>query len=186
MIGCVYRHPTSYLSISKFSEEHLDPILSKLAKENKHCILMGDFNVNLLKSDTYGEVSLFYNTLTSHYYSPFILQPTRLRSKTLIDNIAFNSLDYSSISGNLLIEIADHLFQFLILEGFVKELKPSKDDILKGDFKNFNEREFKTEVIDKLDWDDICKLDQNNPDLSFNSFYKTIVSYLDEYALIEN
>ena len=182
LIGCVYRHPSSKISISKFSEEHLDPILSNIAKENKLCVLMGDFNVNLLKSDSNEEVSLFYNTLTSHHYSPFVLQPTRLQHKTLIDNIAFNSLEYSSNSGNLLIEIADHLFQFVILDGFVKELKPPKIDIFKRDFKMFNEREFKDEVIDKVDWNNICKLDQRDPDLSFNNFYDTLNHYLDEYA----
>ena len=182
LVGCIYRHPTSNLSLSKFSEEHLDPILSKLAKENKHCILMAYFNVNLLKSDTNSEVSLFYNTLTSHHYSPFILQPTRLRSKTLIDNIAFNSLNYPSNSGNLLVEIADHLFQFLVLEGFVKEQKPPKIEIYKRDFRKFNEREFETEVILKEDWNSICQINQKNPDASFNKFYETLDYYLDEYA----
>ena len=74
--------------------------------------------------------------LTSHHYSPFVLQPTRLRSKTLIDNIVFNSLEYHSKSGNLLIEMSDHLMQFLVLEGFVKELKPPKVDLFTRDFKN--------------------------------------------------
>ena len=40
VIGCIYRHPTSEITVSKFSEEHLDPILSAIAKENKHCLLM--------------------------------------------------------------------------------------------------------------------------------------------------
>ena len=92
-MGCIYRHPTSKITVCKFSEGYLGPILSDIAKENKQCILMGDFNVNLLKSDSDEAVSLFYNTLTSHHYSPFVLQPTRLRSKTLIDNIVFNSLE---------------------------------------------------------------------------------------------
>ena len=40
---------------------------------------------------------------------------------SIIGNIFFNSLDYHSTSGNLLIGISDHLSQFLILEGFVKK-----------------------------------------------------------------
>ena len=163
VIGCIYRHPTSKITVSKFSEDYLDPILSNIAKENKQCILMGDFNVNLLKSDSDEAVSLFYNTLTSHHYSPFVLQPTRLRSKTLIDNIVFNSLEYHSQSGNLLIEISDHLMQFLVLEGFVKEKKLPKIDLFKRDFKIFNEREFNDEVINKVDWNNVCKLNQKNP-----------------------
>ena len=182
VIGCIYRHPTSEISVSKFSEEYLDPILTDIAKENKECILMGDFNVNLLKSDSDVAVSLFYNTLTSHNYSPFVLQPTRLRSKTLIDNIVFNSLEYRSNSGNLLIEISDHLMQFLVIEGFVKELKPPKIDLFKRDFKNFNEREFNDEVINKLDWNNICKLNQKNPDIACKIFYDTFNFHLDEYA----
>ena len=127
-----------------------------------------------------GLLAFFYNTLTSHHYSPFVLQPTRLRSKTLIDNILFNSLEYQSNSGNLLVELSDHLIQFLVLEGFVKELKPPKIDLFKRDLKFFNEREFKAEVIDKVDWNNTCKLNQNNPDISCKNFYDTLNFHLDE------
>ena len=54
-------------------------------------------------------------------FLPFVLQPTRLQSKTLIDNIFFNSLEYLTNSGNLLIELSDHLIQFLLIEGYVKK-----------------------------------------------------------------
>ena len=101
VIGCIYRHPNSQISVPNFCEEHLDPILIKIANDNKQCILMGDFNVNLLKSDSDTAISLFYNTLTSHHYSPFVLQPTRLRSKTLIDNIVFNSQEWKSFNWNI-------------------------------------------------------------------------------------
>ena len=40
--------------------------------------------------------------------------------------------------------------QFLMIEGFVKELKPPKIDLFKRDFKNFNEREFNDEVINNV------------------------------------
>jgi hypothetical protein len=73
---------------------------------------MGDFNVDLLKSKGDNSSSDFYSIFSSHFFTPFVLQPTRLRSKTLIDNIFFNSLEYSSNSGNLLYELSDHLIQF--------------------------------------------------------------------------
>ena len=47
---CVYRHQSSYVSVSDFSSKHLEPILYKISKEKKECALMGDFNVDLLKS----------------------------------------------------------------------------------------------------------------------------------------
>ena len=121
IIGCIYRHPNSKINIQEFNREFIDPLLHKINMENKQCILMGDFNIDLLKSDTNGDTNDFFNTLSSSLFTPYILQPTRLASKTLIDNIFFNSLEYQSYSGNLLIEISDHLIQFLILEGFIRE-----------------------------------------------------------------
>ena len=80
---------------------------------------MGDFNVDLLKANGDNAAGKFYNTLSSYFFTPHILQPTRLSSQTLIDNIFYNSLEYHSFRGNLLYELSDHLTQFLILEGFV-------------------------------------------------------------------
>ena len=48
---------------------------------------MGDFNIDFLRSVGNNNASNFYSSLQSYFYTPFILQPTRLRSKTLIDNI---------------------------------------------------------------------------------------------------
>ena len=104
IVGCMYRHPSSILSVQEFSNFHLEPALEKISKENKQCVLMGDFNINLLKIDIRDTSNLFFNTLASHFFSPYILQPTRLQSKSLIDNILFNSLEYQSNSGNLLLK----------------------------------------------------------------------------------
>lgn len=181
IIGAIYRHPNSELSITEFSENVLDPHLLKISNENKNCILMGDYNVNLLKTNN-DAVNTFYNTLTTYNYSPFILQPTRLQAKTLIDNIMFNSLAHHSSSGNILIEISDHLLQFMILHDFQNKSKPQKSNLSKRDFKNFNEREFHQEVIQKLDWDTLCQLNQNDPNISCKNFIDTLNHQLDEYA----
>ena len=61
--------------------------------------------------------------LNSHGLLPLITQPTRLSdtSKTLIDNIYTNVFHKESISGNILIERADHLAQFAFFEDFLEE-----------------------------------------------------------------
>ena len=102
-------------------------------------------------------------------------------SKTLIDNIFFNSLEYESHSGNLLIEISDHLIQFLILEGFIKERAIPKINLYKRDFSNFIEDEFK-EAVSNFNWDSIVNLQNKDPNLSLSNFYNSITYLLDEFA----
>ena len=142
---------------------------------------MGDFNIDLLKIESHKDSNDFFNTISSHFFTPFVLQPTRLASKTLIDNIFFNSLEYQSNSGNLLIQLSDHLIQFLILDGFIKERALPKSNIFKRDFSYFNEREF-LEVINSMDWESICAIQNGNANASFNDFYNSIIYYLDEFA----
>ena len=169
IVGCIYRHPSSAISVHEFTFSHLDPILEKINGENKQCVLMGDFNIDLLKLVSHNESSDFYNSISSHFFTPYILQPTRLHSKTLIDNTFFNSIEHQSISGNLLIEISDHLIQFLILQGSVKEISLPETNLYRRDFSNFNEREFEETILD-MNWNEICKLNQNDLCLSFHNF----------------
>ena len=72
---------------------------------------MGDFNINLLNSDTDPNVSDFYDILSSNFFVPYILQPARLtkNSKTLADNIFLNSIEFNIFPGKLTSQISDHL-----------------------------------------------------------------------------
>ena len=178
IIGCIYRHGASNLPIREFTEKHLEPLLFKISKERKECALMGDFNINLINSSN--TASDFFDNVSSYFYTPFILQPTRLRSKTLIDNIFFNSLDYHSFSGNLLYELSDHLTQFIIFDGFLKERAlPEKKLYRRGPL---NEREYEENVINGINWNEICMLQYGNASASFKSFYDTHIFHLDEMS----
>ena len=94
------------IRIKEFTEKYLEPLLNTISGENKICALIGDFNIDLLKFDTNEDINLYYNSLTSNFFAPYILQPTRPISKSLIDNIFLNTFEYSSFSGNL----TDHFF----------------------------------------------------------------------------
>ena len=180
IVGCIYRHPSE--SIREFSNDYLEPILSKISKEKKECALMGDFNVDLITSISSNAASEFFNTMSSYFYTPFILQPTRLRSKKLIDNIFLNSLEYITTSGNILRELSDHLVQFLILEGFSKERSLPDTNIYKRDMSKFCDREFEDVVINGLNWEEICMLRFNDSNVAFSSFNNTINFHLDEMS----
>ena len=77
-------------------------------------------------------------------------------------------------------QLADHLFQFAILEGFFHDLIP-KNTIQKKDFKNFNEREF-LEEVDYLNVLEILNLNLNDPNRSIQNLVNGINFLLDEFA----
>ena len=181
IVGCIYRHPTGSLTVNQFNNDYIEPLLVKISSENKTCSLMGDFNIDLLKTELLSDVNDFFNTLTSNFFAPHILQPTRPVSKTLIDNIFINTIDFNSFSGNLTIQLSDHLFQFVILEGFFRDLLPKQLNLRERNFKHFNEREF-VESINIANWDEILQLEKNDPNLSVENLYSYVEYLLDEFA----
>ena len=93
-------------------------LMEKFSKENKEIYLIGDFDLDLLKIDDKNEIEHFYNIISSNLLVPHITIPTRITptSKTLIDNIFSNNLDFvRAKSGNITITISDHMPQFIII-----------------------------------------------------------------------
>ena len=100
----------------------------KSTTENKTIILLGDFNIDLVKCSVDASTSEFFNLFSSYNLLPYITLPTRItnRSQTLIDNIFSNSTSNQIISGNLTSTVSDHLPQFLIYPDFNKTFIPRK------------------------------------------------------------
>ena len=121
------------------------------------------------------------NSLSSHFFAPYILQPTRPTSKSLIHNILINFVEFPPHSGNLTIQLSDHLFQFVILEGFFKEIVPRKLNLYERNYKKFNGREFNETLINR-NWNEILSLDQNDPHICMNNLHLHINYLLDEFA----
>ena len=132
--GCVYRHPNTDISIF---QNYISKCLRLINNEKKTCYLSGDFNIDLLKYDSSNKH--FLNMMTSSGYLPHILHPTRITeyTSTIIDNIYSNNFEDNSIRGNILVQFADHLGQFL--------------NFFKRDYSNFDENTF-LEDIATQDW----------------------------------
>ena len=79
----IYRHPC--MQQSEFSEEYPKHLSEKLISDNKKVILLGDFNIDLLKCDWNKNVFDFLDII----YSTNLLLNIKLisRSQTLINNI---------------------------------------------------------------------------------------------------
>ena len=69
----------------------LTKMLDKLHKENKTIYIMGDYNINLLNSDTHSPTGHFLDLMYSNMLFPLLTRPTRVtaHSATLIDKIFY-------------------------------------------------------------------------------------------------
>ena len=180
IVGCIYKHPC--MPIEESNEEYILPLLEKASKENKPLILLGDFNINLLKSDSDNSVSNFLDILGSFSLLPQIILPARLTntSKTLIDNIFIDSSSFQVSSGNLIYLISDHLPQFSIL----KNLKPNsnlKHNKFKRNWSKFDQENFVLDFLE-INWENTLELNKQNVNTSFDNFYNSINNLLDKYA----
>ena len=75
---------------------------------------MGDFNLDLLKTEKNRYIKNFTNMFTSTFY-PLISRPTRITSTTatLIDNIFLNNIEENYECGISFTDLSDHLPVFL-------------------------------------------------------------------------
>ena len=178
--GVIYRHPKTQLrSMLDFVHNTVD----RINKENKYCLLLGDFNIDLLKFDSHPGSEEFTNTLGSFSFHPQILKPTRIthHSATLIDNIFFNSLEHHTISGNILSGITDHLPNFIIINKF--SALPKNVKIYKRDYSNLDKDALASE-LSSIDWNEVFVSDSEatNVNTLFQSFYSRITEVIDKHV----
>ena len=178
IVGCIYKHPG--MNMNTFLKNHLNPAMQKILKENKDVVLLGDFNIDLLKSGSNIIVNTFIDTLQSFCLLPSISLPTRVTesTKTLIDNIFFTPNKYRVSSGNLLAGLSDHLPQFLI---FDHNIKNAKTKISFRDWKNFDEEKFLSD-FSNINWETCLQLELEDPDISFDKLFNTITALVDQHV----
>ena len=125
----------------EFNSLSLKSLTNKLSKEsNREIILLGDFNIDFIKTNTNNNASEFLDIIYSSYLIPHITCSTRLTNRihTLIDNIISNVITEDTISRNIN-TMSDHLGQFLILP-YHSITSNSKQEILHRNFKNFSKK----------------------------------------------
>ena len=154
LVGSLYRAPNS--NISAFNDQ-FSTILSAIKRESKNCYLMGDFNINLLNSDSHISTGEFVERLYSFDFFPLITKPTRVTnsSATLIDNIFSNFLpDRNGKSGILLTDISDHFPIYYIDQA--PHILRANSVSRKRLFTTSNINKFR-QAINNHDWDHISR-----------------------------
>ena len=169
------------MSFNSFNSEFLKPLLHKINLESKQTILLGDFNVNLLDTETCTDSSTFLDTLGSNLIVPQILIPTRItsRSKTLIDNIFSSINEYGTKSGNLCYAISDHLPQFCLFES-PDSYKSRKSVVHRHLWSKFDQENFVLDFLD-IEWKSVFEGCGFNTDLSCDTFITKTNNLLDQH-----
>ena len=139
--------------------------------EKKEIILLGDFNIDLLKCDSEPDVASFLDTLGSNLILPQILLPTRVteHSKTLIDNIFSSPAESGTISGNFCYKISDHLPQFCLFPTIDSHGIGKDGPIYRQNWSKFNREDFILDYFD-IDWTSLFERFDFEPNLCFNVF----------------
>ena len=173
--GVIYRHPSGNLDTFL---GYLNSGIEKISQENKICVLMRDFNVDLLKVDSHLNSDKFLNIMGSYFFQPHILQPTRItdHSATLIDTIFLNTLDHFVISGNIVYDLYYHLPNFLIFDKFTS--LPSNMKLYKRDYSTLNYEKLVNDV-QIIDWSEVL-VSELDPSSMFHLFYDQISAIIDK------
>ena len=165
VLAIVYRPPGQ--NVNEFLSS-LEIPLSAISRENKQCLVIGDFNIDLLASSSQ-HVNSFTDLLMSFSCTPLILNPTRITqdSATLIDNIFTNNTDNILRTGILLNDVSDHFSVFTILNHSICNFSKPKS------YKRF------------IDDEKICKFQHLLRSTEWNDMY-TINDVEDRYDFFLN
>ena len=119
--GVIYRQ---HNSPERF-QEYFDETIERLSHSGKPIYLMGDFNINLLRSETCNYAQNFLLSLQSFNLIPTIDKPTRVynNSATLIDNIFISKIEDEITSCNIVSDLSDHYSQFCAVHSNSKTSK---------------------------------------------------------------
>ena len=168
ILECVYRHPC--MEVNEFNNDHFSYLIENfLGEKIKNIILMGDFNVDLLKYKVDSNTADFLDLVHSSSLVPQITTPTRPRSKTLTDSIFTTGNTEDIISRNILTTISDHLAQFILYP--IEQFKcDNRMDIYKRSFKNFKPQDFQRD-LENINWDRALKINENQTNQSFDIFF---------------
>ena len=174
------------MEVNEFNSLFLNTLSENLLSEkNKEIVLLGDFNIDLLKYEKDHNTADFLDQMYSASLAPHITSPTRItsHSRTLIDNIFSTAISENAISGNMVTSISDHLAQFLFLP--IDQFKTNNNkNIYQRNLKSFNQQIF-LEDIQNLNWSNILELENQDLDNSFNNFFLMIETVLDTYVPIK-
>jgi hypothetical protein len=176
--GIIYRqHNNPDRFLTYFNEK-----VEQFSATGKLLCVMGDFNVDLLKSGSCNYAQDFLNSCQSFSLLPTIDKSTRINnnSATLID-VFVNTFDQQITSGNIVSDISDHYSQFCIMQSTrdrgTRYLRSKKV----RDFSQFSENKFLSE-FSEISWNDIIQKNRYDANKLFSTFYNKFNKLLNKHV----
>ena len=165
--GAIYRPNTQPKADIDVALATIYELVDIIKQENKSVILLGDFNIDLLKFESNNKTDDLLNNLFSYGISPIITKPTRIteHSATLIDHIYTNMLNNVCQSGVIVTDLSDHFGTFAMIKN-VKHKMQNKPSPIRS-YKPDNIRQFR-QLLQHYDFNFIQ--DCQNVDEAYDRF----------------
>lgn len=175
--GILYRQHNSPERFQVYFDESIE----KFTYSRKDIVIMGDFNIDLLKCESSNYSHDFLSSLQSCYLTPAIDKPTRVRSTsaTLIDNIFINNPDKVVACGNLISDIRDHFSQFCILKSMKDKIRVKKSKM--RDFSRFSSDRLYAD-LSSVNWNALFSNESSDVNKVFSSFYNKFNKLVNKHA----
>ena len=149
LVGNIYRCPNQTLEQTETFLHKLHTLLDTIENKRCKCIMMGDFNLCLLKHESYRPTQEFIEQMFSFGYLQLINYPTRIShhanhhtSASLIDQIWTNILKDYYTSGIIKTFLSDHFPIYTFLDIQSKKCQVPKT-VSSRDFSQNNMENFK-------------------------------------------
>ena len=112
IVGTVYRHPDQ--STVKNFLDGFSACLNDLATSNKLYYILGDFNINILKSKRTSRSHDYINLIVANGAVPIITKPTKVtpESYSIIDHIITNDSNHQIDSCIFEVDVIRTTFRF--------------------------------------------------------------------------
>ena len=189
-LECIWLKPTSPKTRPTFicgvyipPDANLDNALMLLenklidlyANSKLDIIILGDLNVDLLKRRDHKAKKLI-NFMRTNRLDQLITKPTRIthRSRTLIDHVMVNNMEYYNQSGCLDIGISDH---HLVYTSRKKaKIKSESCQLWLRSYRNYDKEQFYLDIC-AINWDKIMEIkDVNLAVEKFNEYFLNVVN----------
>ena len=181
IIGVIYGPPNR--NFATF-ESAMNTILEKIDRENKLCYLMGDFNIDLFKSESCDYVSQFIEQLFTSSFFPLITKATRItdHTDTLIYNIFTNNLEKldESLNAIILSDISDHLPIVHVFDTniFYKNRNANETTVSCQRIYSKTDIDAFKNVVKNISWEEVLN-EPKDPEKAFDEFLKLFMKIYD-------